>query len=659
MRFRQVHLDFHTSELIDSIGTGFSKAQFQANLIKGHVDSITIFSKCHHGWAYHPSKANTTHPGLGFDLLSAMIEAAHEINVKVPIYISAGLDEKLARQHPDWLLRNSQDQTSWVVGFMAPGYHEFCFNSPYLEVLLKQIEETVTNYDGDGIFLDIVGERECYCQFCISELRSNGHDPRDKKAVKALGQKVYANYTTKVKELVHAIKPNYPIFHNGGHILRGRRDVALMNTHLELESLPTGGWGYDHFPLSARYAQTLGMEFLGMTGKFHTSWGEFGGYKHDNALRYEVALSLANGAKCSIGDQLHPSGRMDEATYELIGTAYAEVEQKEAWCTNVTNVADVALLSLEAVYKGEEQEGDEHSKVGKSDVGAVRMLLEGNILFDVVDLEADFMLYKVIILPDNVLINSELAAKLRPFLNQGGKLLATGKSGLNSSENQFALELGVAWRSPNPYQPDYFRPNFDLPNLRSGAYVFYGKGQKIDVVEGGLELGTREDPYFNRDIFTFSSHQHAPNRVGSTSPGMVESNQGIYIAWHIFEDYATKGSLILKETVLYALNRLLSTKTLVTNLPAQGVTTLQYQASEKRYINHLLYASPVKRGTDIEIIEDIIPLHNIEVTLRLQSEAKRVYLAPQGIDLDYVQNEQGLTYTIRSFECHQMVVIDI
>ena len=32
-----------------------------------------------------------------------------------------------------------------------------------------------------------------------------------------------------------------------------------MNTHLELESLPTGGWGYDHFPLSARYAQTLGM----------------------------------------------------------------------------------------------------------------------------------------------------------------------------------------------------------------------------------------------------------------------------------------------------------------------------------------------------------------------------------------------------------------
>ncbi|MEI7834394.1 MAG: hypothetical protein WCJ56_14500, partial [bacterium] len=63
-----------------------------------------------------------------------------------------------------------------------------------------------------------------------------------------------------------------------------------------------------------------------MTGKFHSHWGEFGGYKHPNALRFESALSLANGAKISIGDQMHPYGKLDEATYRLIGTAYAEVE---------------------------------------------------------------------------------------------------------------------------------------------------------------------------------------------------------------------------------------------------------------------------------------------------------------------------------------------
>ena len=94
MRRRQVHLDFHTSEAIDEIGSGFSKENFQEMLKKGHVDSITVFSKCHHGWSYHPTKVNKMHPNLNFDLLGAQIEAAHEIDVKTPVYISAGLDHK-------------------------------------------------------------------------------------------------------------------------------------------------------------------------------------------------------------------------------------------------------------------------------------------------------------------------------------------------------------------------------------------------------------------------------------------------------------------------------------------------------------------------------------------------------------------------------------
>ena len=94
MRFRLVQLDFHTSELIEGIGAAFSKENFQQMLRLGHVDSITVFSKCHHGWAYHPSKANEMHPHLSFDLLGAQIEAAHEIGIKTPVYLSAGLDEK-------------------------------------------------------------------------------------------------------------------------------------------------------------------------------------------------------------------------------------------------------------------------------------------------------------------------------------------------------------------------------------------------------------------------------------------------------------------------------------------------------------------------------------------------------------------------------------
>lgn len=71
MRYRQVHLDFHTSEKIVEIGKKFNKENFQKALQIGRVNSITLFSKCHHGWSYHPTKVNEIHPGLNFDLLGA------------------------------------------------------------------------------------------------------------------------------------------------------------------------------------------------------------------------------------------------------------------------------------------------------------------------------------------------------------------------------------------------------------------------------------------------------------------------------------------------------------------------------------------------------------------------------------------------------------
>lgn len=83
---RQIHLDFHTSEHIDSIGSRFDKKQFQEALITGNVNSINIFAKGHHSWSYYPTKIGETHPHLDFDLMGAQIEACKEIGVSVRLY---------------------------------------------------------------------------------------------------------------------------------------------------------------------------------------------------------------------------------------------------------------------------------------------------------------------------------------------------------------------------------------------------------------------------------------------------------------------------------------------------------------------------------------------------------------------------------------------
>lgn len=653
MRFRQVHLDFHTSEHIEDIGKKFDKKQFQTALKKGHINSITLFSKCHHGWAYHPSKANEIHPHLDFDLLGAQIQAAHEIGVKTPIYLSAGLDEKMAHRHPEWLVRNLDESTTWAKDFTEPGYHKMCMSSPYLDYLVKQIEEVCKNYDADGIFLDIAGVQPCYCQNCIAEREELGLNPYDENDVLKHAETVYKRYAEKTRAAVDKYKPNLPLFHNGGHIRQGRRDLVNYNTHLELESLPTGGWGYDHFPFSARYCQGLGVDYLGMTGKFHGSWGEFGGFKHPNALRFEVALAAANGAKCSVGDQLSPSGEMDMVTYDLIGSAYSELEEKEEWLDNVESVADIAIISPEA-YVGDLSTG-QMTKVDDSGSGVCRIMLEGKYLFDVIDFESDLSKYKVIILPDVIHADTDFAKRLREFCDCGGKVLATGKSALYENSNEFCLNLGAEWIKENPYKPDYFRPLEKIKDMGDTGYIMYGNGEKIRCI--GNELGIRENPYFNRTRAHFCSHQHTPNSCEYGGTGMTEGKDGIYIAWNIFADYAQSGELHLKQMAIFALDRLLDTaKTLKTNLPAQGIVTLMKQ--NDRLICHLLYASPVKRGNGIEVIEDIVPIYNVELAIKTDKKINKVYLAPQKEDIDFTYENGYISVKLDKIECHQMVVFE-
>ncbi len=657
MKFRQIHLDFHTSEKIDNIGEKFDKKQFQQALKAGHVNSITVFSKCHHGWAYHPSEANEMHPGLKFDLLKAQIEAAHEIGVKTPVYVSAGLDEKMASRHPEWLIRKKDESTTWVSDFQKAGYHRFCFNSPYLDYLLEQIKEVCRNYDADGIFLDIVGVCPCYCQNCMKTLRDMGKDPYDDKNISELGFDTYLKYAKAVREAVDSVKSGLPVFHNAGHIKVGRRDVAYTNSHLELESLPTGGWGYDHFPLSAAYVRTLGMEYLGMTGKFHTSWGEFGGFKHPNAIRYEVALSAAFGAKCSIGDQLHPLGKMDMTTYELIGSGYKELEEREPWLDKVEAVADIAVLSYEAVNNL--LNSGQMPKTNKIDSGAIRIMLEGKYLFNIIDGEEDFNKYKVIILPDAIRLNDELTQKLRAYTQNGGKLLATGKSGLNENGDAFAFDFGAKYIGENEYTPSYLRPEFPLDIYNSTAFVMYSNSQKIESCNGET-LGFLENPYFNRTVKHFCSHKHTPNNPTDTRTGISEGKDGIYIAWEIFTEYAQMGSLISKKTVHAMLDRLLGdNKTLKTNLPSQGIATLNKQSAENRYVAHFIYASPVRRGESTEIIEDIIPVYDTVASVKIAERVKRVYIAPQNTDIPYTQGQDGtIEFKIDKIDNSTLVVFD-
>jgi len=675
LRYRQIHLDFHTSPLIPGIGERFDKARWQDCLSAAAVDSVTLFSKCHHGVSYHPTEVGRMHPGLKFDLLAAQYEALKEIGINAPIYLSAGVDNVASDRHPEWREIDPDGSfTGWAKSPLQSGYHMMDFHSPYLDYLCAQIEEVVRLFpDCDGIFLDIIHQRGGCGRWSLEYMSENGLDAKseaDRRESCRLALEKYYEATTAAARSGRA---DMPVFHNGGHIPRGQNQLLKYFSHLELESLPTGGWGYDHFPMSAKYVCNLGLDFLGMTGKFHTTWGEVGGYKHPNALRYECAAMLAYGARCSVGDQLHPSAELDASTYGIIGQAYREVAAKEDGGHGAQQAFDIGVLSSEAENAG--------FRDNPSDEGANRILLEGHFLFGLVDRTMDFGRFKLLILPDDIRIDEALKAKLDAFLAAGGKLLLSGESGLWKGREEMAFHIGADYEGLSPVAPPDDEPNrghdyvFPVEALRADfvetPQIMYARSHRIRVGDGE-SLGDVYDPYFPRDWKHFSGHQHTPNQIEPSGYACgVRKGGVVYLSHPVFRHYRQFGAVAYREFVVRTIHSLLGEEIrLTTNLPSTARVTLTHQPGENRHILHLLYAPTVSRGgplhlsggnlsagRSVEVIEDLPELLDTTVTLRGFADAVEVRGFDESMSLTSKRVGKDLVLGVGRFACHAMVAL--
>ncbi len=682
LRFRQVHLDFHTSEEIPDVGVSFDPDRFVSILAKAHVNSVTLFARDHHGWCYYPSRIGKPHPRLARpDLLGEMVRACRRSDINVPIYLSVQWDERTAREHPEWRVVEAHNRAvspdrddESAMNQLTATWHPVCLSNPsYVEYVIALALEVVDLYRPDGLFFDILLQPECVCSSCLARMRSRGLDPARSRDRARNARELVLSYYETVTEAVRRKDGDLRVFHNSGHVYRGERERYRWFSHLEIESLPTGGWGYDHFPLSARYAATLDMEYLGMTGKFHTMWGEFGGFKRPVALEYECALMAALGARCSIGDQLHPSGALDEATYLAIEPAYRRIERIEALLDGARPVSEIAILSSEAAQAAGRREGIGHvTRTDESDAGAARMLLEMHEMFDVIDLEARFESYRLLVLPDSVVLDGPLAARIEAFLRRGGKLVLSGASGMAPGASRFALDLPLDFDGgQSELCPDYVEVLTDLdPDLVASPFVVYERAYRVKGRAGSEVLAGTRLPYFNRTWDHFSSHQHAPfrERRNESYDALLQCGPVAYFSHPVFRAYFRSGQPLLKYLFRGTLGRLLPERMLRVSMPSSGRVSLMEQTSRNRLLLHLLFAQPQLRGAGlrypdgrllpVEIIEDAVPLRDVECLLRLPTRPRRISSGYTDEPIEFSYANGLASFRVPELSVHEVVVIE-
>ncbi|MFA5863187.1 MAG: alpha-L-fucosidase [Phycisphaerae bacterium] len=613
---RQVHLDFHTSALIPQVGHEFDPDEFARTIKSAHIDSVTVFAVCHHGLAYYPSKVQNQHPGLSCDLLGRQIEALHKQDIRCPIYITVAWNYKQANLRPEWKMvdKNGCDYQDSGAGFYA--YLQF-FNTQYEQLLQATTQEILKNYDVDGLFFDIV----------FSPLHNGGpyddvsaairnkfgwEEPTDANAV-MIDVYLRREFALRMNKLIRKINKNCTIFYNTHHQLNlssalSLRDELKYQTHLEMESLPSGFWGYYHFPMLARMMQTLPVTGIGMTGKFQKMWGDFGGRKPLPALEYECFRSQALGFGNSVGDQLHPSGKICRSTYQLIGQVYRQTENAEAFYAGSQPVPQVGIISPGHA-------GLSRNEYTTSIEGTILMMEELHYECQLIDDKTPLEQYEIIVLPDTVAVDEAMAAKIKTYYRKNGKLMLSGKSG-QSADGQWMLDfLPYQCVGTEPLYPTFLRYSSGLFADRIPMdEVMYEQGTRLRQDQSMAVWVKRVVPYFNRTANHFCSHSHSPPEKLSRFPAAISDNRIVAFADPIFHAYRKHGSEIYRLLVQKALEKLIGQTPFGYSLPRTVLQTVRHRGKDA--LITLLHYIPIRKCTSIDVVDERSGLGGLRYEIR-------------------------------------------
>ncbi|WP_396667533.1 alpha-amylase family protein [Microbacterium sp. R86528] len=654
---RSVHLDFHTSPLIQPVGNEFDAIEFADRFERLGVDSVTLFAKCHHGQLYYDTDRPERHPGLGSrNLLREQVEALRTKGIRTPIYLSVLFDEHAAAMRPDWVALDERRELLRVDSHGVPGWHILDMTSPYRDYLADQITDVLEQFpDADGFFYDICFDQPGFSPSFREAVRRLGLDP-DKEADRGrAAQAVSHDYMARYRDMVaggvgHDGRAR-SIFFNS----RPRLHLAAEKefcTHDEVEALPTGGWGYAYAPYVARNVLPVQPRALGMMGRFFGSWGDSASIHPEAALMYEAMQMVSLGMGICIGDSLPASGRSHEAVTARLQGPFRYVEKVQDATKGYDRVVEVGVVR--PVPTGTDVHQVDAPTAGG--LGALRVLGEMGLGFEFVAPGADWQRYAAIVVLSGVRLDAEMRATLDEFLAAGGSVLFSGVE--QSDDDWSSKNQGLTLSDTEGFAREFFRPIPALSGLPDFDFVTPGTIRRATVAEGAQVLATVTEPFFDRTASTFSGHEYTPAGTATDYPAVVVNGKVATVLFPLLEAYGELGVPEYSHLAVAALRAILPTPAVrVKNAPSHLEVALH--ATQESKLVHLISFLPARRSmSEIETVREPVPVIDLTVCVRSETRPTSVKRPLDGGEVAFTFVDGYVEFDVSFSSGHTLVVVD-
>lgn len=663
--YRKLFFDYHNHQDNWGLAANFNAGNWADQLQAADAEGVSVFAKCAQGWRYYQKgEVGWVHPEMppGLDMLGEIVEACHKRSIKAIAYYHMFGSKKLEELHPEWMGENSKGESRGL-----------CVNSPLLEeFILPQIREIVRYYAIDGIFFDGTNISACFCDDCRRGFRNDtGFDiPMTKSDPHWLDHVKWMNKEStelrqKMMDAVHGEKQDVLVSFNWSYTPRQPEIVPADVGFLMCDIFPEDQLFAGSY--LGKYWATLGISFDIMNSAFLRWWGDWGS-KPAVAMQQECATIIANGGKTWLGYMMPAQFGVDQAVMQEMGKTMRFVKEREEFCRNSEPVPYIAVLhSTHQLYNREPtQHVDE-----KALYSLHKMLLQGGFHYNILNektLLENINDYKTVILPDQRFISRELAEAIGQFVRNGGGVIASVLTGsLDESykpTEKFVLEdvLGVKLSGKYPYTNGYIVLNdeklkdnvLDMPHQVWGDFTYVKTTTAVKVAD-------LWDVYLRRDGEYYQSGS-SPIGKNTGYPAITVNRYGkglaAYISGDIFTSCTVRNNWNLKNMFGNLVEMVLPETLIAIDAPDNVEVVLKKQ--DKKTMVHLInHYGERSMSNTIAYTENIIPIFNIGIRVKLNAPPSSVKLMPENQVLSWIQlNDNTISFTVPKLNVYSIVVID-
>lgn len=661
-------VDYYPEVPFRPYGSGATRENLVSSLRDLDLGYLCIYAKGHSGTTTWPSSLNTGHAMLAQDMPRQFREVTRELGIRLVLYYSGLLDGIAGQRHPEWrMVHQDGSEQRYFDDFKVFNAYANCPHSGYFdEWVAVHLRELIAGYDPDGIWVDGDWPSPCYCPRCQAVFREEsgwaeswaGMQQRSGFAAAYAGfwNRVTARWRERFNSLVKSLNPD--CLYSAGNVSPRREFLAPFDWRSG-DFFSPGFFHLHDMARMMRWYGTLGVPYdayICDTSFTHVRRHVRSRTKTLDRMLQEAATVAANGG--AVGYWTYPTGdgALVPSRMEKAKQVRRFLKEREAWFLHSSTVPWTAIVVTDPAaptFGGESVEGAHK---------ALAALHRSPQLMDESGVSAQ-MPFALAVLPEQSVVDEEIANRLVAWVQGGGRLLTSGTT-LNSPILQIAL--GVTSVQRGAVQDGHVRlRTSDEPTGIDSAW------DKLELAAGTEELYPL---YLSWDQFNPKAAQLANNwpmhgQVDEINPEPagfaaavwrpVGHGVTVHIGTDIFARYRTLGDPQILRWLREIVDFLEPQPLLKTNAPSWVDVTLRRQ--EGVLLVHLVNQNPgrdvAKLGTDDLWVDEIPEVGPFALELQLPQPPRSVTWEPGGMDLACTYAAGTLRLDAPRFTIHGCVAI--